>query len=330
MENTFGSPSAMELADINQFTRRELSAEDVYVFSVVLCDNDIDRDYECFSDEALEKLSELFVGVTGIADHDPKSSNQSARIFSCHTEAVSGRLTADGRHYRRLCARAYLPRSEKNDELILSLDSGIKKEVSVGCAVRHRTCSICGEEISECQHIRGRSYGGKTCCAVLSEVTDAYEWSFVAVPAQRSAGVVKGYDRQAPETVFKKSVTTKENGGCAELEIEKKLFSDTEQQFSAMELKELAESFRKLQKNAADGVMYRDKLMKEIHCLSSMVLPELKAETLTKMAEVLNVRQLDELKSVFEKKAADILPVTPQLFKRNKTTADNNANYQNI
>ena len=54
-----------ELKEINRFTRRELSEEDVYIFSVVLCDNEIDRDYERFSDEALETLSKLFVGVTG-------------------------------------------------------------------------------------------------------------------------------------------------------------------------------------------------------------------------------------------------------------------------
>ncbi len=105
-----------ELKEINRFTRRELSEEDVYIFSVVLCDNEIDRDYERFSDEALETLAKMFVGVTGIADHEPKSSNQSARIFSCRVEAPQGQLTSDGKAYRRLCARAYLPRSEKTQE----------------------------------------------------------------------------------------------------------------------------------------------------------------------------------------------------------------------
>ena len=35
-------------------------------------------------------------------------------------------------------------------------------------------------------------YDGKTCHFVLSDPQDAYEWSFVAVPAQRDAGVIKG------------------------------------------------------------------------------------------------------------------------------------------
>ena len=33
--------------------------------------------------------------------------------------------------------------------------------------------------------------GGKVCHTVLDQPSDAYEWSFVAVPSQRAAGVVK-------------------------------------------------------------------------------------------------------------------------------------------
>ena len=71
---------------INKFTKRELKKDEVYVFSMILCDNEIDRDYERFTNESLEKLSNLFVGKTGILDHDAKSKNQLARIFSCKTE----------------------------------------------------------------------------------------------------------------------------------------------------------------------------------------------------------------------------------------------------
>lgn len=47
-----------------------------------LCDNEIDRDGERFSLEALEQLKALFVGKTGIFDHDPKGENQTARIYA--------------------------------------------------------------------------------------------------------------------------------------------------------------------------------------------------------------------------------------------------------
>lgn len=54
-----------------------------------------------------------------------------------------------------------------------------------------RLCSICGEEFHTCPHEKGAEYGGRRCWAELVGATDAYEWSFVAVPAQRNAGVMK-------------------------------------------------------------------------------------------------------------------------------------------
>lgn len=61
--------TAEELARINRFAKKELRAEEVYTFAVKLCDNEVDRDFERFDRAALEKLSELFVGRTGIFDH---------------------------------------------------------------------------------------------------------------------------------------------------------------------------------------------------------------------------------------------------------------------
>ena len=88
------TPSEEELRLINAYTRRALSAEEVYVFSVTLCDNDIDRDGERFTIDSLHALEELFVGKTGIFDHDPSAKNQTARIFSCAVERVPERLWA--------------------------------------------------------------------------------------------------------------------------------------------------------------------------------------------------------------------------------------------
>lgn len=36
------------LKRLNEFTRREMSEDEVYIFDVILCDNDIDRDGERF------------------------------------------------------------------------------------------------------------------------------------------------------------------------------------------------------------------------------------------------------------------------------------------
>lgn len=62
-----------ELELINRFTRRNLEKSEVYAFSVVLCDNDVDRDGERFTTDSLYELEKLFVGKTGIIDHNPSA-----------------------------------------------------------------------------------------------------------------------------------------------------------------------------------------------------------------------------------------------------------------
>ena len=180
-----------DLQKINKYTRRNFKEDEVYTFSLVLCDNDIDRDYERFTVEALFELEKMFLGKTGIFDHNPKAENQSARIYECKVEAVNGKKTAYGDDYFRLTAKAYIPVSKNTENLILSIDSGILKEVSLGCSVGEKLCSVCGKEQGECHHIKGKKYGNDLCCYLLNNPTDAYEWSFVAVPAQKQAGVHK-------------------------------------------------------------------------------------------------------------------------------------------
>ena len=104
--------------------------------------------------------------------------------------------TAAGDAYCWLKGWAYLLRTEKNADLIAEIEGGIKKEVSVGCSVRHSVCSICGAEGGGCRHVKGQVYDGKLCFTELREPADAYEWSFVAVPAQRSAGVLKRFGQE--------------------------------------------------------------------------------------------------------------------------------------
>ncbi len=186
-------PQKDDLEKINRYTRRPFSAEEVYTFKVVLCDNEVDRDGERFAVQALDGLAELFCGKSGIFNHSMDAATQSARIYDTAVEVDSGRTTSCGEPYTCLTAKAYMPRTQGNRDLILEIDSGIKKEVSVGCSMGEAVCSICGTDRrrKDCGHLNGESYHGKRCCTVLQKPLDAYEWSFVAVPAQREAGVTK-------------------------------------------------------------------------------------------------------------------------------------------
>lgn len=181
------------LEKINVHSVKPLTAEEVYCFSVLLCDNEIDRDYERFSEQSLKTLAQMYIGRTGIFDHDPKGENQTARIYHTEVKSCPDRKTGSGETYTALMGHAYMVRTEDNKSLIAEIDGGIKKEVSVGCAVGAKICSVCGADMlkNPCAHIRGKYYGEKLCFATLENPTDAYEWSFVAVPAQRNAGVTK-------------------------------------------------------------------------------------------------------------------------------------------
>ena len=185
------------LDKINTFTRRELREEELYVFPVRLCDNDIDRDAERFSDESLVTMSKMYIGKSGICDHDPRSENQHARIFDTEVICEPGKFTKDGRPYKYLKGIAYMLRNDKNADLIAEIDAGIKKEVSVSCSSAKRICSVCGcdKSKSECGHRKGED----GCHVILDDITDVYEWSFVAVPAQINAGVTKKYNYSKEE-----------------------------------------------------------------------------------------------------------------------------------
>ena len=188
-----------ELDQINRFSKAELTADQVYTFSVRLCDNEVDRDFERFGTEDLERLGELFLGKSGIFDHQWSAKGQTARIYRTEVVREPGTVTVAGDEYRWLKGWAYLMRTEKNQEFITEIEGGIKKEVSVGCSMGRSVCSVCGAENGACGHVKGQMYNGKLCFLELKDPKDAYEWSFVAVPAQPRAGVVKRFGTEGPE-----------------------------------------------------------------------------------------------------------------------------------
>ena len=190
---------------INQYSLKELKPEDVFCFSVVLCDNEVDRDNEKFTDEALETLAKMFVGKTGIKDHSWAMENQVARLYRVELEKTLQKNSL-GEQLKQLRGSAYMLRTDENKTLIESIEGGITKEVSVGFSIKRLTCSICGEQLKQkawwepqkCKndHIKGQTYDGKVCLGLMEDPIDAYEFSFVAVPAQRGAGTTKGFEAE--------------------------------------------------------------------------------------------------------------------------------------
>ena len=272
---TAGTPDAEQLAKINRQAKSPLGAEEVYVFSVRLCDDQPDRDFERFQTEALEALAPMFVGKTGIVDHTWSSEKQVARIFEAGVEYE------DGAAY--LKAWAYILRGEKTAELIREIEAGIKREVSVGCAMGKSICSVCGAEYGSCGHRKGESYGGQTCVAVLCEPVDAYEFSFVAVPAQKDAGVLKRLGG---------------GGRIADAELEK------------------------LKKEAALGRAYRKELEDRFVKAAMLLRLGIREKALREMAAALEPEQLRQAESALEEKTAKLFAPAPQLAEGKETALE--------
>lgn len=179
------APTEMDMLLINKQTLRTLSAEEVFVFKLAACGEQVDRDHERFTAGALKQMAEKFVGLPVLQDHKWSAAAQTARVYAAKVEGEAGNKT--------LVLRCYMPRTDSTADMISAIESGILRECSVGLAVGKALCSICGANQREtiCQHVGGREYDGKLCWFDLDDVTDAYEISFVAVPSQRGAGVTK-------------------------------------------------------------------------------------------------------------------------------------------
>ena len=304
-ENQVGVPTDEDMTLINTYSLKQLSKDEVFCFSVILCDNDIDRDFERFNEESLKALESLFVGKTGILNHSMKSEDQSCRTYKTKLIVDNDRKTVDGLPYMYLKAWCYTVRSEKNESLIKDIESGIKKEVSISCAADSRICSVCGE--SHCNHIAGRKYNGEICHKTLTDIKDAYEWSFVAVPAQRMAGVTKSFKKEkSMENILKsireeKSLTLNEN-----------------------DLKKLSDYMDSLKEKSLDGEKYRESLMTSAKKNFALALPTLKSDCVDDILKNLSSETLEALCTSLEKQAKSILPPVSQLYVEEKT--DNNSN----
>ena len=284
--------TAEDLAAINALARRELGEEEVYLFSVRLCDNEVDREGERFPLATLEELAPMFVGKSGIFDHQWSARGQTARIYRTEVVCQEEQVTQAGDPYCWLKGYAYMLRSEGNRELIDEIDAGIKKEVSVGCSVSRKVCSICGAEVSHhpCDHHKGEYYDGKLCYTSLEGASDAYEFSFVAVPAQPNAGVVKGLDTS-----------------CADLKALVQRCPNCQAQFQALEAE------------AALGRAYRKAMRDEVVRLGLLAGLGLEAEQLKAIAEALGDEQLEQLKAAYGRQAEKRYPLRPQLRYEEKT-----------
>ena len=263
-----------QLEAINAQAKATLTADQVYVFSLRLCDDQVDRDMERFDRAALPELAKMFIGKTGIVDHHWSTDAQVARIFETRV------VCEDGISYIK--AWAYIRRGGQAEEVIADIEAGIKKEVSVGCAMGQAVCSVCGGEYGSCGHQKGEQYDGQICHVILREPMDAYEFSFVAVPAQRAAGVIKA---------ARGSRTLK----------------DLAEEFGAQA------EYRTLYVQAQLGRDYEKQLQNEVIRLMLSLDMGVEEPILRSIAGKISTSELQQLKFALEERMKEYFPVQTQL-----------------
>ena len=203
--------SKEDLDLINQHTLKELKPEDVYIFKVQVCDNDIDRVGDKMTDNFLHQVAEHIKGVTGLKDHDWSVDNQLARLYDAEV-VEDDTLTLTGEPRKYVLGKAYT--LKKNKSLIDSIDAGLLKETSISFNSSGDICSICGEpmikdenDVGHCknEHIAGHFYDNKQCYNIIDKLDDILEWSLVAVPCQRKAGINKKELKEGGTSIMKKA-----------------------------------------------------------------------------------------------------------------------------
>jgi len=184
------SPTAADLARINEIALAPLSEEQLFVGRMALCNDQYDRAHERFPESYLKRFAETIVGKAVMPGHDYKAMPL-GRFFDADV-APHGKAKALVPSYYTLA----------DDPVTAKIKAGIAKDVSIGFEPDIRTCDLCeknydgwmtDDDEDPCPHIAGREYDGKACTLTyggdLSRV-QAVEGSFVWMGCQPGAEAI--------------------------------------------------------------------------------------------------------------------------------------------
>jgi len=166
-------PNDEQLAKINSFTRREVTADDVIAFKLDAMNDLYDRDDERFLPTTVDEFAKLpqpfsFVGKSYMVDHEYKMQNARGRIFDVGVEQRDTPLGST----KMLTPSVYTPNRPQYADFIENLEFGINWAVSVGVVIDRSQCSICGAPVHT------SSWSGWAWC------TAGHEKGYYYVPGQ--------------------------------------------------------------------------------------------------------------------------------------------------
>ncbi|MBI1389271.1 MAG: hypothetical protein GC154_12570 [bacterium] len=183
---TGDAPSEDDMALINRLAASPLRADQVYVRAMLICSTQPCESDGCqFTPEALEQIASIIVGRSVLPGHN-RQSLPLARFF----KAEVTRAPEDG---EAMFVRAWfywLRGVSGARDLLLNVDGGIYREVSLAWKFNAWRCSICGQANGRCSHRPGEAYQGARCYRLIDRVTEVLEGSLVYKSADRGTNIV--------------------------------------------------------------------------------------------------------------------------------------------
>ncbi len=182
-EDVLTTDSDMKI--INQLAPGDLSSEQVFIRSMYLCSSQPCISDGCqFTRQALEEIAERVVGLSVLTGHD-RSSLPIARFFKA--EVVQSDSQDNGEQVYFVRAWFYWLRNTSGaKDLLLNIDGGIYREVSLAWKFDAWICSVCNSPNGRCGHRAGALYNEQRCYRLIDHVTEVLEGSLVYKSADRN------------------------------------------------------------------------------------------------------------------------------------------------
>jgi hypothetical protein len=225
------SPTSEQLARVNAFTHRTLTAEEVAVIPIKFVgDGLIEERLFAIEDKALEDLAGYAnSGVAFLLDHQWASWGGNnivfpfGRTFDAKVEKSRKEPGTPDSEQKALYGHIYIVKGKEingitTDTVIASFEDGTLSDVSVTFTVSEYVCSICGRDIwdSKCDHAPGKVYDGKRCYYVGKAPARLYELSGVWDGAYPSA---KALSADGVESQYEEVTDIKAAKGCELLHV---------------------------------------------------------------------------------------------------------------
>ena len=193
-----GNLSTSELKAIRKWTRRDVTAEEVYTFPALAIDTNPTRNGVIYSAESQKLSVRSWVGVPFLfnanadggmlsgGDHALVASSQVARIYKAQiVETTKGNIGT------LVWVFTFPDVSDEIKEFCNKIDAGILREVSIHVMARQVECSICGETPNwDHEHQKGEKYGKETAYIKTVGALEPLELSSVACPGSIVAHVM--------------------------------------------------------------------------------------------------------------------------------------------